>query len=174
MVFNYVFESRKVLRKSAEKKKNKRDLNLFCRVGCVGLACVEASRLAGAAAVLAVDRCSSKEAAARKFGATHFLCTSDCQNEKIQNKIFEIFQGGVDFSFDCTGNVGIMRAALECTKKGWGVSVILGVAGQGEEIRTRPFNLIVGRQWRGAAFGGWQSRSDMPKLVDLHMSNKIE
>ncbi|XP_026190605.1 alcohol dehydrogenase class-3 [Cyclospora cayetanensis] len=142
--------------------------------GAVGLSCIEGSRIAEASRIIAVDRNRQRALQAFQFGATDFLCPLDFPEQSLQDVILQKFDGGVDFSFECTGSVSVMRSAFECTKKGWGVSVVLGVAGQGEELSTRPFNLIVGRQWRGAAYGGWQSRTDMSKLVELHRSKQIE
>ncbi|OEH80452.1 alcohol dehydrogenase class III [Cyclospora cayetanensis] len=140
--------------------------------GAVGLSCIEGSRIAEASRIIAVDRNRQRALQAFQFGATDFLCPLDFPEQSLQDVILQKFDGGVDFSFECTGSVSVMRSAFECTKKGWGVSVVLGVAGQGEELSTRPFNLIVGRQWRGAAYGGWQSRTDMSKLVELHSLNR--
>ncbi|KAL8275272.1 hypothetical protein Esti_000856 [Eimeria stiedai] len=144
------------------------------RAGAVGLACIEAARVAGASKIVAVDRNRAKEAVALRFGATDFLCPLDFQDRDIQAVLIELFNGGVDYSFECTGNVTVMRAAFECTKKGWGICVVLGVARAGEEVSTRPFNLICGRQWRGSAYGGWRGRTDISKLVDLDRKGTVD
>lgn len=143
------------------------------RAGAVGLACIEAARISGASRIVSVDINAKKETRALEFGATDFICPKDFPDRKIQDVIVEIFDGGVDWAFECTGSVAAMRTGLESTKKGWGVCVILGVAKANEEVSTRPFNLITGRQWRGSAYGGWQSRSDMGRLVDLDLNGTI-
>ena len=140
-------------------------------LGAVGLACIEAAVEAGASRIIAVDTNPDKFAAAKAWGAT------DCVNPKdsaspVQDVIVGMTDGGVDFSFECIGNVGVMRAALECCHKGWGESVIIGVAAAGQEICTRPFQLVTGRVWRGTAFGGYKSRVAVPQLVDKYMAGK--
>ena len=141
-------------------------------LGGIGLAVVQGARLAGAARILAVDTNAGKFALARTMGAT------DCVNPKdhakpIQEVIVEMTDGGADFSFECIGNVDVMRAALECCHKGWGESIIIGVAGAGQEIRTRPFQLVTGRVWRGTAFGGVKGRTELPGLVEDAMAGRI-
>lgn len=138
-------------------------------LGAVGLACIEAAVEAKASRIIAVDTNPDKFASARQWGAT------DCVNPKdsataVQQVIVDMTDGGVDFSFECVGNVEVMRAALECCHKGWGESIIVGVAAAGQEIRTRPFQLVTGRVWRGTAFGGYKSRVAVPQLVDKYMS----
>ena len=140
-------------------------------LGAVGLACIEAAVEAGASRIIAVDTNPDKFAAAKAWGAT------DCVNPKdsdkpVQDVIVAMTDGGVDFSFECIGNVQVMRAALECCHKGWGESIIIGVAAAGQEIATRPFQLVTGRVWRGTAFGGYKSRIAVPQLVDKYMAGK--
>ncbi len=142
-------------------------------LGAVGLACIEALKSAGASRILAIDINESKFATAKEFGATE--CVNPKKYDKpIQEVIVELTDGGVDFSFECIGNVQVMRSALECCHKGWGESVIIGVAASGQEISTRPFQLVTGRVWRGTAFGGWKSRNDVPKLVDRVMAGEFD
>ncbi|MCL1630336.1 S-(hydroxymethyl)glutathione dehydrogenase/class III alcohol dehydrogenase, partial [Roseibaca sp. V10] len=147
-------------------------------LGGIGLNVIQGLRMAGADMIIGVDLNDGKEEMARKFGMTHFVNPS-----KVDNVVAEITRltqrgddaiGGVDYSFDATGNVGVMRDALECSHRGWGVSVIIGVAPAGAEISTRPFQLVTGRVWKGTAFGGAKGRSDVPKFVDWYMSGKIE
>ena len=142
-------------------------------LGGIGLAVVQGARRARAGRIIAVDTNPAKFALARQMGAT------DCVNPKdhdkaIQQVIVEMTGWGVDHSFECIGNVKVMRAALECAHRGWGQSVIIGVAGAGQEISTRPFQLVTGRNWRGTAFGGAKGRTDVPKIVDMYMQGKIE
>jgi S-(hydroxymethyl)glutathione dehydrogenase/alcohol dehydrogenase len=141
-------------------------------LGAVGLAVIQGAVQAGAGRILAVDTNPDKFDKARAMGAT------DCVNpsahaEPIQDVIVAMTDGGVDFSFECIGNVDVMRAALECCHKGWGESVIIGVAGAGQEIRTRPFQLVTGRVWRGSAFGGVKGRSELPGMVEQAMRGEI-
>src|SRR6056297_680251 len=134
--------------------------------------------MAGADTIIGVDLNDGKEEMARKFGMTHFVNPSKVEN--VVQEIVKLTQrgddaiGGVDYSFDATGNVKVMRDALECSHRGWGVSVIIGVAPAGAEISTRPFQLVTGRVWKGTAFGGAKGRSDVPKFVDWYMDGKIE
>lgn len=137
-------------------------------IGTVGLACIEAARRAGAARIIAVDIDPKKEALARQFGATDFVNSRD---QDVVEVIVGLTDGGCDYSFDCTGNTEAMRAALESLTV-WGTSVIIGVAGAGQEISTRPFQLVTGRKWTGTAFGGFKSRRDIPVLVDRCMSDE--
>jgi S-(hydroxymethyl)glutathione dehydrogenase/alcohol dehydrogenase len=109
---------------------------------------------------------------ARKFGMTHFINPKDVEN--VVDAIVQLTDGGADYSFECVGNVKLMRQALECCHRGWGVSVIIGVAGAGQEIATRPFQLVTGRVWKGSAFGGARGRTDVPRIVDWYMDGKIE
>ena len=137
-------------------------------LGGIGLNVVQGARMAGANKIIGVDLNPKREALARKFGMTHFVDGKD----SVQ-KIIDLTDGGADYSFECIGNVEVMRQALECCHRGWGVSVIIGVAGAGQEIRTRPFQLVTGRVWKGTAFGGARGRTDVPKIVDWYMENKI-
>ncbi|MEC8227309.1 MAG: S-(hydroxymethyl)glutathione dehydrogenase/class III alcohol dehydrogenase [Pseudomonadota bacterium] len=142
-------------------------------LGGIGLAAVIGAQMAGASRIIGVDLNTDKFELAKKFGAT------DCINPKdfdkpIQDVIVELTDGGVDYSFECIGNVNVMRSALECCHKGWGESVIIGVAGAGQEISTRPFQLVTGRVWRGTAFGGVKGRSDLPQIVEDYLAGKFE
>ncbi|HXU42313.1 MAG TPA: S-(hydroxymethyl)glutathione dehydrogenase/class III alcohol dehydrogenase [Burkholderiales bacterium] len=137
-------------------------------LGGIGLNVVQGARLAGANMIIGVDLNPKREALARKFGLTHFLDGKD----SVQ-KIVDLTGGGADYSFEAIGNVEVMRQALECCHRGWGVSVIIGVAGAGQEIKTRPFQLVTGRVWKGTAFGGARGRTDVPKIVDWYMQKKI-
>jgi len=139
-------------------------------LGAVGLACVEALVEAGARQIIAVDTNDEKESVARQFGATDFVNPTKFGGKDTQSVIVEMTNGGVDYSFECVGNVNVMRSALECCRKGWGTSVIVGVAPAGTEISTRPFQLVTGRTWKGTAFGGYKSRIAVPKLVEKVMS----
>ncbi|HYO98175.1 MAG TPA: S-(hydroxymethyl)glutathione dehydrogenase/class III alcohol dehydrogenase [Polyangiaceae bacterium] len=142
-------------------------------LGGIGLNVVQGARLAGADKIIGVDLNPAREALARKFGLTHFVNPSELGGELVAHLI-ELSQGGADYSFECVGNVQLMRQALECCHRGWGVSVIIGVAGAGQEIATRPFQLVTGRVWKGSAFGGARGRTDVPKIVDWYMDGKIE
>jgi len=142
-------------------------------LGAVGLACVEAAAGAGAKRVIAVDTNDEKESVAREFGATDFVNPKK-HVEDAQSVIVNMTNGGVDYSFECVGNVDVMRSALECCRKGWGTSVIVGVAPAGAEISTRPFQLVTGRTWKGTAFGGYKSRIAIPKLVAEYMSGSTK
>eukprot|EP00899_Mesostigma_viride_P014706 jgi/Mesvir1/23236/Mv09239-RA.1 len=141
-------------------------------LGAVGLAVIEGARIAGAKQIIAVDINPDKFEMAKFFGATHFVNPKE-HSAPIQEVIVNMTDGGVDYSFECIGNVNIMRAALECCHKGWGTSVIIGVAGAGQEIRTRPFQLVTGRVWKGTAFGGYKSRTSVPKLVHMYLNKEI-
>ena len=138
--------------------------------GPIGLNAVQGCRLAGAEKIIAVDLRDSRLKMARTMGATHLVNASDGQGVQA---VKELTGGGADYSFECIGNVKTMRQALECCHKGWGVSVIVGVAGAGQEISTRPFQLVTGRVWKGTAFGGARGRTDVPKIVDWYMEGKI-
>jgi S-(hydroxymethyl)glutathione dehydrogenase/alcohol dehydrogenase len=138
-------------------------------LGGIGLNVVQGARMAGANMIIGIDLNPKREALARKFGMTHFLDGKD----SVQ-KIIDLTGGGADYSFECIGNVEVMRQALECCHRGWGVSTIIGVAGAGQEIRTRPFQLVTGRVWKGTAFGGARGRTDVPKIVDWYMEKKID
>jgi S-(hydroxymethyl)glutathione dehydrogenase/alcohol dehydrogenase len=142
-------------------------------LGGVGLSVVQGAVMARAERIFAIDVNRSKEAIARQLGATDFLDPRD-YDRPIQEVIVELTDGGVDYSFEAVGNVDLMRAALECCHKGWGESTIIGVAGMGQEIRTRPFQLVTGRVWRGSAFGGVKGRSELPAYVDRYLEGEIE
>ena len=141
-------------------------------LGGIGLSCIQGAVMARAKRILAVDINPAKFEMAKMLGATDFLNPKDV-NENVAEYIRDHFNGGVDYSFECIGNVNVMRDALECTHMGWGVSTVIGVAGSGQEIKTRPFNLVVGRQWRGTAFGGVKGRSQLPGYVNDYMNGKI-
>ncbi|XP_053957827.1 alcohol dehydrogenase class-3 [Anastrepha ludens] len=143
-------------------------------LGAVGLATAMGCRKAGAAKIYGIDINSDKFETAKKFGVTDFINPKEVADKgPIQNYIIDLLDGGFDYSFECIGNVNTMRAALEATHKGWGTSVIIGVAAAGQEISTRPFQLVVGRTWKGTAFGGWKSVSDVPKLVQEYLSKEL-
>ena len=142
-------------------------------LGGIGLAVVQGARQAGAGRIIAVDTNPAKFALARHFGATECINPNDYQ-EPIQQVIIGLTEWGVDHSFECIGNVEVMRAALECAHRGWGQSIIIGVAGAGQEIATRPFQLVTGRVWKGSAFGGVKGRSQLPQMVEEAMQGKIE
>jgi S-(hydroxymethyl)glutathione dehydrogenase/alcohol dehydrogenase len=140
-------------------------------LGGIGLNVIQGARLVGADRIIGVDTNPSKQALAEKFGMTDFVNPSD--TDDVVGAIVELTGGGVDYSFECIGNVDVMRQSLECCHKGWGESIIIGVAGSGQEIATRPFQLVTGRVWRGTAFGGARGRTDVPKIVDWYMDGKI-
>ncbi|GAQ82354.1 alcohol dehydrogenase class-3 [Klebsormidium nitens] len=142
-------------------------------LGTVGLACCEGAKKAGASRVIGIDIDINKFKRATEFGCTEFINPKDF-DKPIQEVIAEKTDGGVDYSFECIGKTDTMRAALECCHKGWGTSVIIGVAGSGQEIRTRPFQLVTGRVWKGTAFGGFKSRTSVPDLVKLYMNKEIK
>ena len=139
-------------------------------LGGIGLNVIQGSKLAGASRIIGIDINPERELLGKKFGMTDFV-----NPNKVDNVVDQIIQitGGVDYSFECIGNVDVMRQALECCHKGWGESYIIGVAGAGQEISTRPFQLVTGRSWRGTAFGGARGRTDVPKIVDWYMDQKI-
>jgi S-(hydroxymethyl)glutathione dehydrogenase/alcohol dehydrogenase len=141
-------------------------------LGGIGLNVIQGARLAGADMVVGVDVNPAREALARKFGMTHFVNPKELQGDLVAHLV-ELTRGGADYSFECVGNTTLMRQALECCHKGWGVSTIIGVAAAGQEISTRPFQLVTGRVWQGSAFGGARGRSDVPKIVDWYMERKI-
>ena len=148
-------------------------------LGGIGLNVIQGLKMAGADMIIGVDLNDDKEEWGRKFGMTHFVNPTKIEGSVVQH-IVEMTKtpfdqiGGADYSFDCTGNVKVMRDALECTHRGWGVSVVIGVAPAGAEIQTRPFQLVTGRVWKGTAFGGARGRTDVPKIVDWYMQGKIE
>jgi S-(hydroxymethyl)glutathione dehydrogenase/alcohol dehydrogenase len=140
-------------------------------LGGIGLNVIQGARMVGADKIIGVDLNPKREAMARKFGMTHFLNPKDHPN--IVDAIVQLTDGGADYSFECIGNTATMRQALECCHKGWGQSIIIGVAEAGAEISTRPFQLVTGRQWKGSAFGGARGRTDVPKIVDWYMEGKL-
>src|SRR6201994_1043697 len=142
-------------------------------LGGIGLSVVQGAVMAKAGRIVVVDVNPEKFAMARMLGATDCINPKDYPDTPIQQVIVDLTDGGVDYSFECVGNVNLMRAALECCHKGWGESVIIGVAGAGQEIATRPFQLVTGRVWRGSAFGGGRGRTGVPKIVDWYMQGKI-
>jgi S-(hydroxymethyl)glutathione dehydrogenase / alcohol dehydrogenase len=141
-------------------------------LGGIGLNVVQGARLVGANMIVGVDLNPARKALAAKFGMTHFVNPKEVQGDLVAHLV-ELTGGGADYSFECVGNVDLMRQALECCHRGWGVSVIIGVAGAGQEIRTRPFQLVTGRVWKGTAFGGARGRTDVPKIVDAYMERRI-
>jgi len=143
-------------------------------LGTVGLAVIEAAKKAGAKRIIGVDKDPQKFALAAEFGANEFVNPNDAPDTPVQQTIVSLTGGGVDYSFECVGSTDLMRAALECTHIGWGQSVIIGVAGAGQEISTRPFQLVTGRVWKGTAFGGFKSRSQVPELVDKYMAGEVK
>jgi len=142
-------------------------------LGGIGLNVIQGARLVGADKIIGVDLNPTREAVARRFGMTHFVNPNEVAGDLVAHLV-ELTGGGADYSFECVGNVKLMRQALECCHRGWGVSVIIGVAGSGQEIATRPFQLVTGRVWKGTAFGGARGRTDVPKIVDWYMQGKIE
>lgn len=141
-------------------------------LGGIGLNVIQGARMAGADMIIGVDLNPSREALARKFGLTHFVDPATVEGD-IVPYLVNLTKGGADHSFECVGNVKLMRQALECCHKGWGKSTIIGVAGAGQEISTRPFQLVTGRVWQGSAFGGARGRTDVPRIVDWYMEGKI-
>ncbi|WKZ11654.1 MAG: S-(hydroxymethyl)glutathione dehydrogenase/class III alcohol dehydrogenase [Gammaproteobacteria bacterium] len=142
-------------------------------LGGIGLNVIQGARMVGAGRIIGVDRNPGRRALAEKFGMTHFVNPREVEGDLVPYLV-SLTDGGADYSFECVGNVGLMRQALECCHRGWGVSVIIGVAGAGEEIRTRPFQLVTGRVWKGSAFGGARGRTDVPKIVDWYMEGRID
>ncbi len=142
-------------------------------LGGIGLNVIQGLRMIGAKMIVGVDLNDSKKSWGEKFGMTHFVNPSKVKGDLVGH-IVELTDGGADYSFECIGNVNVMRQALECAHKGWGESIIIGVAGAGQEIATRPFQLVTGRSWRGTAFGGARGRTDVPKIVDWYMDGKID
>ena len=142
-------------------------------LGGIGLNVIQGARMVGADKIVGIDLNPSKRAMAEKFGMTHFINPDEVGRDKVVQAIIDLTGGGADFSFECIGNVHTMRQALECCHRGWGESIIIGVAGAGQEISTRPFQLVTGRVWRGTAFGGARGRTDVPKIVDWYMDGKI-
>jgi len=142
-------------------------------LGGIGLNVIQGARLAGAAMIVGVDLNPKRKDLAEKFGMTHFVNVNEVEGDLVPYLV-SLTRGGADYSFECIGNVKVMRQALECCHKGWGVSCIIGVAGAGQEISTRPFQLVTGRRWIGSAFGGMRGRTDVPKVVDWYMQGLIE
>ncbi len=142
-------------------------------LGGIGLNVVQGARMVGAHKIVGVDINPAREAIARSFGMTDFVNPKMVKGDLVAHLV-ELTDGGADYSFECVGNVELMRQALECCHRGWGVSVVIGVAGAGQEIKTRPFQLVTGRVWKGSAFGGARGRSDVPKIVDWYMDKKID
>jgi len=141
-------------------------------LGGIGLNVIQGAGMVGAGMIVGVDLNPAREALARQFGMTHFVNPKDVKGDLVGHLV-ELTGGGADFSFECVGNVDLMRQALECCHRGWGVSTIIGVAGAGQEIKTRPFQLVTGRVWKGTAFGGARGRTDVPKIVDWYMDGRI-
>jgi S-(hydroxymethyl)glutathione dehydrogenase/alcohol dehydrogenase len=141
-------------------------------LGGIGLNVVQGARLAGADMIVGVDTNPAREKLARQFGLTHFVNPKEVKGDLVAHLV-ELTKGGADYSFECIGNTQVMRQALECCHRGWGQSIIIGVAASGQEIATRPFQLVTGRVWRGTAFGGARGRTDVPKIVDWYMDHKI-
>lgn len=143
--------------------------------GCIGLGVISTAAQVGASRIIAVDTNPAKESWAAKFGANEFVNPLSLpEGKRIQDHLVSITDGGLDYTFDCTGNVQVMRAALEACHKGWGVSTIIGVAAAGQEISTRPFQLVTGRTWRGTAFGGVKGRTELPGLVEQYLAGKLK
>ncbi|HJK99903.1 MAG TPA: S-(hydroxymethyl)glutathione dehydrogenase/class III alcohol dehydrogenase [Polyangiaceae bacterium LLY-WYZ-15_(1-7)] len=141
-------------------------------LGGVGLSVIQGAKMAGARMIVGVDLNPAKKALGEAMGMTHFVNPSEVEN--LVDHLVQLTDGGADYSFECIGKVEVMRQALECCHKGWGESVIIGVAGSGEEISTRPFQLVTGRVWKGSAFGGYRGRTDVPMLVDWYMEGRID
>ena len=142
-------------------------------VGGIGLNVIQGLRMVGADIIVGVDINPEKKAWGERFGMTHFVNPKEVEGDLVPYLV-NLTKGGADYSFDCTGNVQVMRQALECCHRGWGESIIIGVAPSGQEISTRPFQLVTGRSWRGTAFGGARGRTDVPKIVDWYMEGKIQ
>ena len=142
-------------------------------LGGIGLNVLQGLKLIGANMIVGVDMNNDKKAWGEKFGMTHFVNPNEVSGDLVAHLV-ELTGGGADYSFECIGNTSVMRTALECCHKGWGESIIIGVAGAGQEISTRPFQLVTGRSWRGTAFGGARGRTDVPKIVDWYMDGKIQ
>jgi len=142
-------------------------------LGGIGLNVIQGARMAGADKIIGVDINPAREHMARRFGLTHFVNPTEVEGDLVAYLV-ELTGGGADYSFECVGNTKLMRQALECCHRGWGESIIIGVAGAGQEISTRPFQLVTGRVWRGSAFGGARGRTDVPRIVDWYMEHKIE
>jgi S-(hydroxymethyl)glutathione dehydrogenase/alcohol dehydrogenase len=142
-------------------------------LGGIGLNVIQGARMVGADKIIGIDVNPGKRSMAERFGMTHFIDPNQIGGDKVVEAVVDLTGGGADFSFDATGNVKVMRQALECCHRGWGESIVIGVAEAGKEIATRPFQLVTGRVWRGTAFGGARGRTDVPKIVDWYMEGKI-
>src|ERR1022692_2330675 len=142
-------------------------------LGGIGLNVIQGARMVGADKIIGIDTNPAKRAIAEKFGMTHYVNPDAVGKDKVVQAVVDLTQGGADFSFECIGNVNVMRQALECCHRGWGESIIIGVAGAGQEIATRPFQLVTGRVWKGTAFGGARGRTDVPRIVDWYMDGRI-
>jgi S-(hydroxymethyl)glutathione dehydrogenase / alcohol dehydrogenase len=142
-------------------------------LGGIGLNVIQGAKLAGADKIVGIDVNPARRAIAERFGMTHFINPKDVGTDKVVQAVVDLTGGGADYSFDCTGNTTVMRQALECCHRGWGQSIIIGVAEAGQEIATRPFQLVTGRVWKGTAFGGARGRTDVPRIVDWYMEKKI-
>ncbi len=142
-------------------------------LGGIGLNVLQGARMVGADKIVGVDLNPARKELGERFGMTHFVNPSEVEGDLVPHLV-DLTDGGADYSFECIGNVNVMRQALECCHRGWGVSVIIGVAGSGQEISTRPFQLVTGREWKGTAFGGARGRTDVPQIVDWYMDGKIE
>ena len=143
-------------------------------LGGIGLNVIQGARMIGADKIIGVDLNPAKAEMAKKFGMTHFVNPDTVGRDKVVQAIIDLTDGGADYSFECIGSVSTMRQALECCHRGWGESIIIGVAPSGQEISTRPFQLVTGRVWKGSAFGGARGRTDVPKIVDWYMEGKID
>lgn len=141
-------------------------------LGGIGLNVIQGAKMVGADMIVGVDVNPDREALARQFGMTHFVNPNDIKGDLVAHLV-ELTNGGADYSFECVGNTTLMRQALECCHRGWGQSIVIGVAAAGQEISTRPFQLVTGRVWKGSAFGGARGRTDVPKIVDWYMDGKI-
>ncbi|MBA2377769.1 MAG: S-(hydroxymethyl)glutathione dehydrogenase/class III alcohol dehydrogenase [Rubrobacteraceae bacterium] len=142
-------------------------------LGGIGLNVLQGARMVGADKIIGVDLNPARKELGERFGMTHFVNPSEVEGDLVPYLV-DLTDGGADYSFECIGNVDVMRQALECCHRGWGVSVVIGVAGAGQEISTRPFQLVTGREWKGSAFGGARGRTDVPQIVDWYMDGKIE
>lgn len=140
-------------------------------LGGIGLNVIQGARMTGADKIIGIDINPEREALGRQFGMTHFINPNEVEN--VVDAVIQLTDGGADYSFECIGNTAVMRQALECTHRGWGRSIIIGVAEAGAEISTRPFQLVTGRKWEGTAFGGAHGRTDVPRIVDWYMEGKI-
>jgi S-(hydroxymethyl)glutathione dehydrogenase / alcohol dehydrogenase len=143
-------------------------------LGGIGLNVIQGARMVGADKIIGIDINPAKAEMARRFGMTHFVNPDEVGRDKVVEAVIDLTGGGADFSFECIGATATMRQALECCHRGWGESIIIGVAPSGTEISTRPFQLVTGRVWKGSAFGGARGRTDVPKIVDWYMEGKID